>query len=103
MATFTRRDFIKVTGAAGGGLVLALHLPGCERRGAAATAFEPNAWVRIADDGTITLTVDRSEMGQGVTTSLQMLLAEDMEVDLDAIRFEFAPANPIGRRACRSR
>lgn len=95
MTNFTRRDFIKVTGAAGGGLVLALYLPGCEGRGARGATFEPNAWVRIADDGTITLIVDRSEMGQGVTTSLPMLLAEELEVDLDAVSFEFAPANPV--------
>ncbi len=95
MTTFTRRDFIKVTGAAGGGLVLAVYLPGCERRAAVTSAiFEPNSWIRIAGDGTITLVVDRSEMGQGVTTSLPMLLAEELEVDVEAVRFEFAPADP---------
>lgn len=62
--------------------------------------FAPNPWVRVHRDGTVTLLIDRSEMGQGVITGLSMLVAEELEVDLDQIRARFAPAdtayaNPI--------
>jgi isoquinoline 1-oxidoreductase beta subunit len=106
----SRRQFVKVAGAAGAGLVLAVSIPGCSPRdrtgGAAAgtaaesAAFAPNAWIRIGTDGQVTFVIDRSEMGQGVTTALPMLLAEELEVGLEDIQFEFAPAakeyfNPI--------
>ena len=55
-------------------------------------AFNP--WLRIAADGTVTLVIDRSEMGQGVTTGLAMLAAEELEIDLAELRTEFAPAHP---------
>lgn len=95
----TRREFVKVSGAAGTGLVLSVSLVGCSRLGDQAIAggsetFEPNAWIRIGTDGSILLQVDRSEMGQGVATSLPMLLAEELEAERDAIDFEFAPADP---------
>jgi isoquinoline 1-oxidoreductase beta subunit len=57
--------------------------------------FAPNPWVRIAADGTVTVVVDRSEMGQGVVTSLATLVAEELELELEAVRTEFAPADPI--------
>jgi isoquinoline 1-oxidoreductase beta subunit len=57
--------------------------------------FAPNPWIRIATDGTVTVIIDRSEMGQGVTTALAMLVAEELEVELDAVRTEFAPADPV--------
>jgi len=94
--TIPRRDFLKITGAAGAGLALGVYLPGCgpERRGPG-EAVELNAWVHIDSDGGVRLIVDRSEMGQGVVTSLPMLLAEELEVPLETIRFEFAPADPV--------
>jgi isoquinoline 1-oxidoreductase beta subunit len=54
-----------------------------------------NPWIKIAEDGTVTVTVSRSEMGQGVTTSLPMLVAEELEVSLDQVRTEFAPADHV--------
>lgn len=57
--------------------------------------FAPNAWVRILPNDTVTIVIDRSEMGQGVTTSLAMLVAEELEVDLAQVHVEFAPANPV--------
>jgi isoquinoline 1-oxidoreductase beta subunit len=60
----------------------------------AGSRFAPNPWVRIAADGTVTVIIDRSEMGQGVVTSLATLVAEELEVELDAVRTEFAPADP---------
>jgi isoquinoline 1-oxidoreductase beta subunit len=50
-----------------------------------------NAWLKIARDNSITVIVDRSEMGQGVYTALPMLLAEELEIDFDVIRIEAAP------------
>jgi isoquinoline 1-oxidoreductase beta subunit len=50
-------------------------------------------WIRIAPDGTVTVVINHSEMGQGVTTGLAMLVAEELEVDLAQVRTEFAPAD----------
>jgi len=89
----SRRDFIKVSAAAGAGLTLAVHLPGCAApKGPVTTPFHPNAWVRISTDDTVTLVVDRSEMGQGTYTSLPMLLAEELDVPWEQVRIEPAPA-----------
>src|SRR5207249_6317611 len=52
-----------------------------------------NAWLRIGEDESVLVIVDRSEMGQGVTTALPMLLAEELEADWSRIRIEFAPAD----------
>jgi isoquinoline 1-oxidoreductase beta subunit len=53
-----------------------------------------NPWLRVNRDGSLTLLVDRSEMGQGVITGLAMLAAEELELELERIRVEFAPAAP---------
>ncbi len=87
---FSRRDFLGAA-ALGGGLILALSLPACGRKRHAAADRQLNAWLKIAPDNTITLIVDRSEMGQGVYTSLPMLLAEELSVDLDAVKIVAAP------------
>ena len=84
-----RRDFLQVTGTIGAGLVIGFRIP--NRRGVA--PFAPNAWLRIGTDDSVLVIVDRSEMGQGVTTALPMLLAEELEADWTKIRFEFAPAD----------
>lgn len=91
-----RRDFLKASALAGGGLVIAFSLPGCGRKQALGSAVGgmPNAWLRIAGDNTITVLVDKSEMGQGVYTALPMLVAEELEVPLAAIRVEAAPPGP---------
>jgi isoquinoline 1-oxidoreductase beta subunit len=56
--------------------------------------FAPNAFVRIGADDIVTVLINKSEMGQGVSTSLAMALAEDLDADWNTIRFEFAPAHP---------
>jgi isoquinoline 1-oxidoreductase beta subunit len=60
-------------------------------------AFAPGPWIKIQGDGTVTVVIDRAEMGQGVVTSLAMLVAEELEVDLDQVRTEFAPASLVYR------
>ncbi|MDE2088651.1 MAG: xanthine dehydrogenase family protein molybdopterin-binding subunit [Gammaproteobacteria bacterium] len=93
----SRREFLKVGAAAGGGLLIGFHLPLLGRLAEAAEkplVFAPNAWIRIGADNSVTFMVARSEMGQGVMTSLPMLIAEELEVNLDKVRLEMAPADP---------
>lgn len=88
----TRRDFLKTTTLATGGLLMGFALPGAKVEAqAAGTVYTPNAWVHIADDNTITLISARSEMGQGVYTSMPMLIAEELNVDIHKIKVSIAP------------
>lgn len=88
----TRRDFLKTSSLATGGLLMGLALPGSKMEAqAAGTVYTPNAWVHIADDNTITLISARSEMGQGVYTSMPMLIAEELNVDINQIKVSIAP------------
>jgi isoquinoline 1-oxidoreductase subunit beta len=89
----SRRDFLQRASRLGGGLVLAIALPGLRTgsRAAALSSSQLNAWLRIGSDDSITILVDRSEMGQGVYTALPMLLAEELEVDLSQITIAAAP------------
>src|SRR6202035_3695540 len=98
VSDFSRRDFLGRAATAGGGLILALTLPrlGAKSSFAAARAAgqagsQLNAWLKIARDNSVTIIVDRSEMGQGVYTALPMLLAEELDIHFDAIRIEAAP------------
>jgi isoquinoline 1-oxidoreductase beta subunit len=91
----SRRRFFKVGAAVGGGLLLSLALPLArgtpESQGA--RRFEPNAFIRIGRDGKIVLIMPYVEMGQGTYTSIPMLIAEELEVDLSQVRLEHAPPN----------
>src|SRR3954465_6447572 len=89
----SRRVFLRATAAAGGGLVLSVSLPFAGRAARAADAFAPNAFIRIAADGPVTLTMPYVEMGQGTYTSIPMLIAEELEVDLQQVQLEHAPPN----------
>ncbi|MGH8863860.1 MAG: molybdopterin cofactor-binding domain-containing protein [Burkholderiales bacterium] len=99
----SRRTFLKASAVAGGGLLLSFSLPALMRNAEAATAntFAPNAFIRIDRQGRVTLVVHQVEMGQGTYTSLPMLLAEELEVDLAQVHLEHAPpddklyANPL--------
>ena len=110
-ATITRREFIKASGLAGGGLLIGVYLVGCAERssesppGATPTpgpgesgapelaSLEPSVFIKISTDGTVTVTVHKSEMGQGVRTALPMIVAEELEADWATIRVEQAPAD----------
>jgi isoquinoline 1-oxidoreductase beta subunit len=94
----TRRDFLK-TSLAGAGLTLAAAvIPGGVKILSAADmekappAFLPNVFFRIASDNSITIIVNKSEMGQGVYTSLPMIIADELEADWKNVRIEPAPA-----------
>ncbi|MEW5873227.1 MAG: molybdopterin cofactor-binding domain-containing protein [Chloroflexota bacterium] len=117
-----RREFLKISAAAGAGLVIGIYLQGCrpgvtpptgptEAGGPTAqpsappveaataappaeTELRPNIYLRIAKDGTLTVTAFRSEMGQGIRTAIAMILGEELDVDWSTVRIEQAPADP---------
>ncbi|MFP5394181.1 MAG: molybdopterin cofactor-binding domain-containing protein, partial [Gammaproteobacteria bacterium] len=109
----SRRNFLQVSAATGGGLLIGFSLYGCKRNdndrnekppeqavGQAATREskrEPglahNAFIRIDREGIVTLIIHKVEMGQGTFTSIPMLLAEELAVDLSKVKLEQAPAD----------
>jgi isoquinoline 1-oxidoreductase beta subunit len=91
MSPLSRREFLTLGAAAGAGLVIGFYLP---HGTSSHLAFSPNAFLKISPNGKITVVVARSEMGQGVHTSLPMILAEELEADWRHITIEQAGANP---------
>jgi isoquinoline 1-oxidoreductase beta subunit len=92
----SRRAFLKVGVAAGGGLVLALAFPaGARVTAAAGTDARINPFVRIARDGTVTIMAKNPEIGQGMMTTLPMLIADELDVDWKDVRVEQALLDPI--------
>src|SRR4051812_48700582 len=92
----TRRDFIKIMAAAGGGLTVGFLVEGCGTlKGAQAMGggFHPNAWVSIGSDDSVTFLLTPAEMGQGILTSHTQMLAEELEVPLSKVKTVFAPAD----------
>lgn len=92
-----RRDFLKFSLAASGGLLIGFYFPGIDGEASAqdsVNSFMPNAFVRIGIDEHVTVIVNHSEMGQGVYTSLPMLLAEELDADWSKVGFEAAPVDP---------
>jgi isoquinoline 1-oxidoreductase subunit beta len=89
----SRRALLQAGAAAGGGLLLSLNLPFASGDAEAAVAFAPNAFIHIDSDGQIVLTMPYVEMGQGPYTSIPMLIAEELEVDLKQVRLDHAPPN----------
>ena len=87
----SRRRFMQGTAAVSGGLLVGVCLPVAGPAVAAGTLHTPNAFVHIADDNTITLISARPEMGQGVYTSMPMLIAEELNVDIKKVKVAFAP------------
>jgi CO/xanthine dehydrogenase Mo-binding subunit len=87
-----RRDFLKLTAtsAVGGGLLLAFGVPA---RGETSARFAPNSFLRIDRAGKVTFVMPHIEMGQGTHTSLPMLIAEELEVDVDKVAIEHSPAD----------
>jgi isoquinoline 1-oxidoreductase beta subunit len=105
-----RRDFLRVSAAAGGGLLLSIYLPSCQANPPTEAPPEaetdaprptlegpgvvtPSAYVRLGTDGEVTITVQRSEMGQHVRTSLAMILAEELDADWERVRIDQADAD----------
>jgi isoquinoline 1-oxidoreductase subunit beta len=95
----SRRRFLKNTAAAAGALVIPFWLPDDRTRPAFAQdarkpAVNPNAFLRIGKDGTCTVVVKHLEFGQGVTTSLPMIVAEELDCDWSKVRAVLADAAP---------
>ena len=93
-----RREFLRFSVAASGGLLIGLYLPGASKLAVAeegsGNAFMPNAFLRIGTDDRVTVIVNHSEMGQGVYTALPMLLAEELDADWNNVAYESAPVDP---------
>ena len=91
-----RRQFLERSAAAGAVLTLGFTVSGCGDEAPpdpGGASFAPDAWIRIQRDGSVLVMVDRSEMGQGVSTALPMLVAEELDADWSTVRFEYAPAH----------
>src|SRR6266852_4923128 len=94
-SSLDRRTFLKVSAAAGGGLLVGGTLSDLmDPVVTAAGVFAPNVWVRIGVDDTVTIMLSQLEMGQGVMTSMPMLVAEELDVDFNKIKTEWVPADP---------
>lgn len=98
----TRRQFLKVSAAVGGGLLVGFRLGAPETAMAAeggddssdaAGVFQPNAWVEMHPDGRTMLTISGSEMGQGAMTVIPMMIAEELDLPWGAFDTQFAPAD----------
>jgi isoquinoline 1-oxidoreductase beta subunit len=99
--TLSRRKFLKASALIGGGLVVAFVVPGAnkfafaqEPAAAAGAGLVPNAFLRIGTDDSLTVLIAHSEMGQGIWTTLPMLIAEELDADWSKIKVEHAPAAP---------
>jgi isoquinoline 1-oxidoreductase beta subunit len=108
-AKLSRRDFLKLSGLGGGGLVLAVYLGGCvpgtdvptiipvTPEGSATPRppfdWEADIYLKVDQDGVLTFTAFRSEMGQGIRTALAMLAAEELDIEWSSVRIVQADAD----------
>ena len=96
----SRRSFLRASSVAAGGLLVSLYLdlPALAQEGAPpAKVYPPDAFVHVKSDGKILITVNRLEFGQGVQTSLPMVLADEMDADWSQVVPELAPAADVYR------
>src|SRR5678810_167986 len=90
--SFSRRSFLKASALAGGGLVLGFHtLAKSMEEGLADETFAPNAFLKIDTKGIVTLMSPNPEVGQGIKTSMPMLVAEELEADWTKVVVEQTP------------
>ena len=92
--TLDRRGFLKAGAATAGGLFIAFQFPQAKLEAAPTSAAKLNAYIHIGSDDVVTFFIHKSEMGQGVMTSLSQLLAEELDCDWKRVRTEFAPVDP---------
>lgn len=89
----SRRNFLKTGAILSGGLMVSFVVPGATRlKGAADADFSPNAYLRVGTDDSIHVVLAHSEMGQGIWTTLTMLIAEELDADWSKIHVEHSPA-----------
>src|SRR3990172_13220166 len=93
-----RRQFLRVTAVAGGGMLLATYIEPfgvAQALGAEPAAdFTPNAFIRITPDGAVTIIAQNPEVGQGVKTMLPMIIADELDVDWQTVKVEQASFDP---------
>ena len=95
-----RRDFLRVSAIAGGGILIATYVPELEAKVAALAGkrgradFVPNAFIKITPDGVITIIAKNPEIGQGVKTHLPMIIADELDVEWKDVRIEQGDHNP---------
>ena len=92
-SALTRRGFLQAGLAVGGTLVVGFHLPSAHGAQAGKSVFAPNAFIRIDPHGKVTLIMPQVEMGQGIYTSVAMILAEELDAAFDQVSLEAAPPN----------
>src|SRR5262245_416667 len=90
-----RRTFLKTTVAASGGLMIGGYIASDHENAEllAAGSLEPNIWLKVNSDDTVRIMLTQLEMGQGVMTSMPMLLAEELDADWSRIKYEWTPAD----------
>jgi isoquinoline 1-oxidoreductase beta subunit len=97
--TTSRREFLRVTGMVGGGLLFASYIDALETTSGfvapTATDFVPNAFIRMTPDGIVTIVAKNPEVGQGVKNMLPMLIADELDVDWDTVKIEQARFDPV--------
>jgi isoquinoline 1-oxidoreductase beta subunit len=98
MANVSRREFLKVSSAVGGGFALEIGFPVASLAANAPAATEVNAWVVIHPDDRVVIRIARSEMGQGSFTALAQLVAEELDCEWSNVSAEYASPNEHFRR-----
>jgi len=89
-----RRQFLKITGVAGSGLLLGVYIPDRPFNPDPSAPLQPNVFVRVDPDGNVSIWVGKADMGQGVRTSLPMIVADELDADWDRVEVIQADAHP---------
>src|SRR6516225_1374587 len=96
-----RRQFLITASVAAGGLLLKCAVPSTEVSAAdapeGAKVVPLNAWLKVGTDDSVTIIVSQAEMGQGISTTLPAVIAEEMGADWSRVRLENSPADPAYR------
>jgi isoquinoline 1-oxidoreductase beta subunit len=90
----TRRDFLRVSVIAGGGMLIAANVDGLDALVQGGADFTPNAFIRITPDNIVTIIAKNPEVGQGIKTSMPMLIAEELGVEWKNVRLQQADLDP---------
>jgi isoquinoline 1-oxidoreductase subunit beta len=99
-SSFTRRQFLVSSGVAAGGLLLTCVFDpsfGHGEQASKAASIPLNAWLRINNDDTVTIIVSQAEIGQGISTTLPAILADELGADWTKVRLENSPTDPVYR------
>ena len=104
MLTLNRNDFVRLGSVFTGSLVLGIGADGCSNQSSSAPqasaspetgGFKPNAWLAVHPDEKVTVIVSKSEMGQGVATGMPTIVADELDIPMENVLVEFAPAADV--------